>query len=300
MTTHDLSREFSLRTITALLVQRGLLTDLQARQALEREPALRAEILKSKVSGLDARRASRHTVGPTEVLARQEFRTPDGRVLDEDLIMMTLAGALGIAFEKPDPLKLDAELITSTMKQAYARRHSCVPLRREDGKVVLAVSDPSDRQMLETLGLAMPGGYQMVLSAKADIQRIITEVYGFRSSVSAAAEQHGGGVDIGNLEQLSRMQNVEKLEATDEPIDLLVTDVIMPGMNGAQLHQRFRESRPGLRALFVSGYADDVITRHGVVERQVPFLQKPFSLADLGRAVDSLLTPCATDLEPKS
>ncbi|MGD8451557.1 MAG: PocR ligand-binding domain-containing protein [Phycisphaerae bacterium] len=67
--------------------------------------------------------------------------------------------------------------------------------------------------------------------------------------------------------------------AADHPaeIDLLVTDVIMPDMNGRRLSDALRQVRPGLRTLFMSGYPSNVIAHHGVLEDDVEFLEKPFS-----------------------
>ncbi len=72
-------------------------------------------------------------------------------------------------------------------------------------------------------------------------------------------------------------------------IRLLVTDVVMPQMNGRELAERIGELRPGLRCLFMSGYTADVIAHHGVVDDSVAFLQKPFSLEELGRRVRETL-----------
>ena len=69
------------------------------------------------------------------------------------------------------------------------------------------------------------------------------------------------------------------------PIHLLLTDVIMPGMNGSALWERLRGDRPQLKVLFMSGYTDDVIAPHGVEETQGPFLQKPFSVKSLTEKV---------------
>lgn len=72
-------------------------------------------------------------------------------------------------------------------------------------------------------------------------------------------------------------------------IDLLVTDVIMPGMNGRELRDRLSEARPGMRCLFISGYPADSITQGGVLEEGVQFLQKPFEVDELTRRVREVL-----------
>src|SRR4030095_15692985 len=61
-------------------------------------------------------------------------------------------------------------------------------------------------------------------------------------------------------------------------IDLLATDVVMPSMSGRDLADRLRQERAGLKVLFISGYTDDTLLRHGVYEARESFLQKPFAL----------------------
>jgi PAS domain S-box-containing protein len=73
------------------------------------------------------------------------------------------------------------------------------------------------------------------------------------------------------------------------PIHLMVTDVIMPGMNGTQLASHFSALHPEMKVLYVSGYNDDVIVRHGVLEPGLVLLQKPFSPRALARKVDEVL-----------
>jgi PAS domain S-box-containing protein len=72
-------------------------------------------------------------------------------------------------------------------------------------------------------------------------------------------------------------------------VHLLVTDVVMPEMNGRELAARLRESRPELKALFVSGYSASALAPRGVLDEGVHFLQKPFSLEDLAASVRQAL-----------
>jgi PAS domain S-box-containing protein len=69
------------------------------------------------------------------------------------------------------------------------------------------------------------------------------------------------------------------------PIHLLLTDIVMPGMNGVELHARLKAARPDMNALFMSGYAEDAIARHGVLAEGADFIQKPFSVDDLAASV---------------
>jgi two-component system, cell cycle sensor histidine kinase and response regulator CckA len=74
-----------------------------------------------------------------------------------------------------------------------------------------------------------------------------------------------------------------------QPIHLMLTDVIMPQTNGHQLADRLLPERPGMKVLFMSGYTDDAGVRHSVTETARPFLQKPFTPAVLASKVREVL-----------
>jgi two-component system cell cycle sensor histidine kinase/response regulator CckA len=82
---------------------------------------------------------------------------------------------------------------------------------------------------------------------------------------------------------------IQLVESSQTPIDLLLTDVVMPGMGGKQLATRLRELRPDLLVLYMSGYTDDVINNRGVLPDNTLFLHKPFTRATLLRRVREAL-----------
>ena len=75
----------------------------------------------------------------------------------------------------------------------------------------------------------------------------------------------------------------------DGTIDLLITDVVMPEMNGRDLASQLTVSQPGLKILYMSGYTANVIAHHGVLDEGVQFIQKPFSMKDLAVKVREVL-----------
>jgi CheY-like chemotaxis protein len=74
-------------------------------------------------------------------------------------------------------------------------------------------------------------------------------------------------------------------------IDLLITDVVMPGTGGRELAAELTARRPAMKVLYMSGYTDDAIVLHGVLTQEMPFLQKPFTTVSLLAKVRELLRP---------
>lgn len=75
-----------------------------------------------------------------------------------------------------------------------------------------------------------------------------------------------------------------------ESIDLLLTDVVMPDMNGKDLSERIIAAKPGIKCLFMSGYTADVIARQGILDEDIQFISKPFSLKELASQVRKSLS----------
>ena len=82
---------------------------------------------------------------------------------------------------------------------------------------------------------------------------------------------------------------LEQIEKTSEQIDLLLTDIMMPGGTGIELAGKLVGQRPRLSVLYMSGYTDDAVIRNGMLARGSAFIQKPFTPKELLRRVKQIL-----------
>ena len=106
-----------------------------------------------------------------------------------------------------------------------------------------------------------------------------------RVLIRKVLEQAGYTVLLGD----GGTEALQLAERHSGPIHLLVTDVVMPGINGRELARRVLELRPDTKVLFLSGYADDAVERHGVLAPGTAFMQKPFSPSALASRVREVL-----------
>ena len=121
------------------------------------------------------------------------------------------------------------------------------------------------------------GGTETILLAEdeADLReltRIFLEGYGYKVLEAGSADQA-----------------IHTAEMSAEPIQLLLTDVIMPGMSGRQLAERILSNRPQTKVMYMTGYTDDMVVQHNVLEPGVQMLQKPFTKRDLALKVRATL-----------
>ena len=136
-------------------------------------------------------------------------------------------------------------------------------------RIYLPVAHPSDAPPAVADEGAAASGKETVLVVEDDdaVRRVMLRSLGIHGCDVLAAS---GGEEA-----------LAILDACKGRVDLLITDVVMPKMSGRQLSDAVRGRYPQVKVLFTSGYADDTITRHGVVASEVVFLQKPFTVEAL-------------------
>ena len=138
----------------------------------------------------------------------------------------------------------------------------------------------------ETGGVSLRGGGERILLVEdegslRELCASVLQRLGYRVSAAASGPE------------ALRLLERERLE-----LDLVLTDVIMPGLSGVELADRLRQERPGLKVLYMSGYPDEAIARHGVLDAGTPFIQKPFSECDLAAKVRAVLAGKAAGVAP--
>jgi len=137
------------------------------------------------------------------------------------------------------------------------------------------VGKPSGERKMEMQ--IVPGGSETILLAEDDDS--------VRAYTRLVLQKHGYTV-------LEARHGVEALDVCEQhagTIHILITDVVMPNMSGRETAERLRAVRPGMNVLYLSGYTDDAVVRHGVLEADAHFLQKPFSPDALARKVRDVL-----------
>ncbi len=113
---------------------------------------------------------------------------------------------------------------------------------------------------------------------------IVEDDPGVRSLAVKILWGHGYTV----IESADAANALNKAEINETPIHLVLTDVVMPGMKGPELYEKIRILHPEAAVLYMSGYTDNMIVHHGILDEGISYLQKPFtarSLADKCRKV---------------
>jgi general secretion pathway protein E len=211
--------------ILDLLVEAGAIRSGQKQDVLNRGRDQARHILLDKRAAM-RRMLGRHRVAyrvtAIELVASFRFARHDaeGERLDEETIAEMVAGALSLPFVHLDPLRLDYKLVTSAFGGPFAERHLIVAIEDKPEALTIAMADPWDKELVESIARVKNKRINVVVASKADILGIIVEFHGFRRSMAAAEEDFATDFpDLGNLEQLYELEDGSgDLDANDKPI----------------------------------------------------------------------------------
>src|SRR5271170_1066702 len=141
------------------------------------------------------------------------------------------------------------------------------------------IDEPSEAIGATPVDLAAVGGTETVL--------LVEDEDSVRQLVRETLESRGYRV----LEAANAHAALDLAAAHSDPIHLVITDVVMPGLSGHELVQQLQPARPTLKVLYLSGYAQDAFPSTAAADSQKTFLQKPFTLQNLTRKVREILGP---------
>jgi general secretion pathway protein E len=208
--------------LLGMLTQEGILAPAQAQEMFENKERQLARLVteQQKAGGgaVGSRAQAAAAVGAIELLMAFAPNDARGKALSEDRVTEIYARRVGVPYVKLDPLKLDANFVTGVFSRAFARKHNMLAIGESGGAVRVATINPFDPFAIESVERTVGKKLELVIASKSDIQRLISEFYGFRRSVKSAEDKLQTGVDIGNLEQLVRMKSEQEIEASDEHV----------------------------------------------------------------------------------
>ncbi len=131
---------------------------------------------------------------------------------------------------------------------------------------------PVPRELQEQLNL---NGSILVVEDNDELRKVASSIlkrYGFTV------------MDAGRVDEA-----IEIAQKEEGNIDLLLTDVVMPGMNGKELYEEIQDCQPHMKVLYMSGYTEDIISSHGILQEGINFIQKPFTVHGLVQKIHKVM-----------
>ncbi|MEX2207357.1 MAG: GspE/PulE family protein [Myxococcota bacterium] len=219
----------SLPELTELLVRGKLLTAQQGKDLEARATTLRSRVLKDRVGSVRSQAAARYDVSAAEIVAAASLphAQKEHRKVDEDAIAQAIASAAGLRYLKIDPLKLDNALISKTFSRPFVRHHVVIPIAQESEGLVVAVADPFDSTLRETLQDVLRRPFVYAVTTKRDILAVADRVYGLRSSIKQASSELGAQSPTQALVQIVQLRSNEELASSNDEHVVAAVDFLL-------------------------------------------------------------------------
>lgn len=213
-------KEETKKKVIDIFLDAGLLTNKQAKDIQLKETLFYTRLLKSRGKSISRKGGADTDISIIDIIDSLHLTIPgsDSDPLTEEVMMKAVARHLEIPFVKIDPLKLDSDIVTKVISRPYAIKYQFVPISISDNMLTLATANPFEHEGVD--GIKQSKGYEVsiVVSTKSDIMKIITEFYGFKSSIAAAQDNISAQIDLGNLEQYVKLKSISELGATNQHI----------------------------------------------------------------------------------
>ena len=209
--------------ICDILLSSNLISAEQKKSVISQESVQRSKLKRIKAikqnDDLLADTAD-YEITPVDIISSMKIKTLDNKEeLTEEIIMRAIADNLAIPFKKIDPLELNLDVVTRMIAKPFAIKHLVIPIELIDGELKVAMYNPLNHEALEDIKRVSRAKISPVVSTKTDILKIITEFYGFKSSIVAAEKELVSPLaDLGNLEQYMKLKPSHEIESTDQHV----------------------------------------------------------------------------------
>lgn len=219
----------SLTELLEILVTSQALERAQSADIESRTLTLRSQVLKERVGSVRSQAAAQYEVSPAEIVAAAGLplaKNPRQK-LTEDVVAQCLAEAAHCTYKKIDPLSLDNDLIQRTFSRAYAHHNVLVPIAESGDTLELALTDPFDRTLRESIENMIARPVRYVVASKRDILSVIERVHGFRSRVDRASEELGKNTEHRPLVELVELRNQAQLSSSSDEHVVAAVDYLL-------------------------------------------------------------------------
>jgi len=214
---------WSPKYLLSVIEKKGLISIQQARELYANRLKLiqQFERRRNKQGGNNTNEKRDQPFLFIDTVVAQNIKRKDSpsKILDEDIIYQTLAEKWNLPFVKIDPLKLDLNVVTTTIPISFAKNHLVLPIGTSQGKLTVATPNPFNVEVFEDITRACQMRVHAVVSPRSDIIKLIDEFFGFKRSIAAAEHQFAGPtVDLGNLERYIQLQSADELPSNDQHV----------------------------------------------------------------------------------